>query len=77
MRRRRSTVILLSVGLALSAPVSHATLEQDCYFQGGYFASTYVGAGYFDETCSPGDPPSPVSDSNDRKNLFRFPGMWN
>ncbi len=72
MRRRRLTVTAIAIGLALSAPVGNASLETDCYFAGGYFGATYFADNYFDETCSPGDPPAPVTGDQDHKHLFRF-----
>ena len=76
MRRRRSTVAVVAFGLVLAAPVGNASLEADCYFAGGYFGATYYASNYFDESCSPGDPPSPVSSDNPHKDLFRFPDIW-
>lgn len=72
--RRRCTLILLSLGLVLSTSVGNASLETDCYFEGGYFDAGYFGDDYFDETCTGGDPPSPVSTDRD-PNLFGL-GPW-
>ncbi len=47
--------------LLFAAPQSHASLETDCYFEGGYFSPTYIEADYFDETtCTP--PPGSAFD---------------
>ena len=74
MRRRRSAVrtILGTVLLLTAASVSNASLEASCYVEGGHFGSTYFAANYLDETCDPGDPPSPVTGSTKHQHLFRF-----
>lgn len=73
---RRVVASVTALGLLLSAPVGNASLEDDCYYLGGYFVATYYEADYFDESCSTGEPPSPVSDDNKFRNIFRFPGIW-
>lgn len=72
--RRRCLTIAGGLLLMLAAPLGNASLENDCYFAGGYFGATYYADDYFDETCS--DAPAPVAGGNKHKNLFRFPGIW-
>lgn len=47
MRRLITTTMLL----LLFSGTGNASLEDNCYFFGGYFDATYFAADYFDETC--------------------------
>ena len=48
-------LIVATALLLATAQTGQASLETDCYFDGGYFGSTYYLADYFDETCSAGE----------------------
>ena len=44
--------LVIAIGLLAMSNLGNASLETDCYFDGGYFDATYMQSGYFDESCA-------------------------